>query len=103
MGYLCVLVGGYACFVYYAYPHLPNRYVSSIHKYTGFGVFCACVGSWWRACSTDPGTVTPSNVEDLIEEFPWDEQIFAAGKCTTCTTEKPARSKHCSLCNVCVA
>lgn len=101
--YLAVLIGGYITFVTNGYPHLPNRLAGSIHKYTGFGVFLTCVTVWWKACQTDPGIVTKNNVDDLIEIFPWDEQIFTSGKCSTCNIQKPARSKHCALCNVCVA
>lgn len=101
--YLCVLVGGYMTFVFYGYPHLPNRLAGSFHKYTGFAVFTTCVTVWWKACSTDPGTVTPYNLDDLLETYKWDEQIFSSAYCKTCQLIKPARSKHCSLCNVCIA
>merc|ERR1712032_1106665 len=87
----------------YGYSHLPMRLASSVHKYTGFAVFSMCVSVWWKACSTDPGTITPSNVDDLLERYKWDEQIFSEAYCKTCQLTKPARSKHCSLCNVCIA
>mmetsp|Transcript_100148 Transcript_100148/g.312023 ORF Transcript_100148/g.312023 Transcript_100148/m.312023 type:complete len:378 (+) Transcript_100148:96-1229(+) len=101
--YLCVVVGGFLTFVAHGFPYMPNRLVGSFHKYVGFGVFTACLTVWWRACSTDPGTVTPLNVDELCEIYPWDEQIFTSAQCKTCEVKKPARSKHCSLCNICVA
>mmetsp|Transcript_86110 Transcript_86110/g.278638 ORF Transcript_86110/g.278638 Transcript_86110/m.278638 type:complete len:379 (-) Transcript_86110:89-1225(-) len=101
--YLCVVVGGFLTFVTHGFPHLPNKYVGSFHKYTGFGVFTACLTVWWRACSTDPGVVTPLNVDDICQIFKWDNEIFNPSECKTCGLTKPARSKHCSLCNVCVA
>mmetsp|Transcript_98218 Transcript_98218/g.204851 ORF Transcript_98218/g.204851 Transcript_98218/m.204851 type:complete len:389 (+) Transcript_98218:204-1370(+) len=101
--YLFVVVGGYLVFVAFGYPMVTDQGFSSIHKYLGFVIFLFCVGTWWKACFTDPGIVTKQNVEDLCEFYKWDEQIFTAQMCQTCNLMKPARSKHCSLCNVCVA
>lgn len=100
--YLCVVVGGYLGFAYYGYPHIPNRYLGDWHKYAGFVIFFTCLSVWWKACRTDPGMVTPKNVAGLCEIYPWDDQIFASGECSTCQLKKPARSKHCGLCDICV-
>ncbi len=36
-------------------------------------------------------------------KFPYDGLLFSKGEeCRTCKQAKPARSKHCSLCNICV-
>lgn len=100
--YMMIVIGGYLAFVTWGYPHLPNAYLGRFHKHIGFVVFLNCVWAWWKACVTDPGIVTSKNVEDLIEIYEWDEQIFTTGKCSTCDVLKPARSKHCGMCNVCV-
>eukprot|EP00929_Paragymnodinium_shiwhaense_P058449 TRINITY_DN29268_c0_g1_i1.p1 TRINITY_DN29268_c0_g1~~TRINITY_DN29268_c0_g1_i1.p1 ORF type:complete len:389 (+),score=97.26 TRINITY_DN29268_c0_g1_i1:169-1335(+) len=101
--YLLVVIGGYLVFAYYGYPYLPNRLLAAYHKYVGFGIFNLCLFVWWTACRSDPGVVTPENVDELCVVFEWDEQIFSSGDCTTCHLLKPARSKHCALCDVCVA
>lgn len=51
---------------------------------------------------SDPGTVTLSNVDTACAHFRMNGLIFFPRKCSTCRTEKPARSKHCSVCNKCV-
>mmetsp|Transcript_73470 Transcript_73470/g.192680 ORF Transcript_73470/g.192680 Transcript_73470/m.192680 type:complete len:390 (-) Transcript_73470:47-1216(-) len=101
--YLLVVVGGYLVFVAYGYPHIPSNDLSAVHKYVGFGMFASCLFVWWRACTVDPGTLTPANVEDLCEFYQWDNTIFVSAQCGTCQLLKPARSKHCSMCNICVA
>lgn len=101
--YLCIIVGGYAVFVWVAYPHIPNPYMNDWHKFAGFGVFVACLLVWVKASFTDPGAVTQANVDALCEYYEWDEQIFTSAECRTCKMLKPARSKHCSLCGICVA
>jgi len=101
--YLCVIVGGFLTFAAYGFPHMPNKLVGSVHKYTGSGVFVVCLVVWWKACRTDPGTVTSMNVDDLCKIYVFDDVIFTSMQCKTCEIVKPARSKHCGLCNVCVA
>ncbi|CAE7824704.1 PAT17 [Symbiodinium sp. CCMP2592] len=101
--YLLVVVGGYATFVAYSHPHIPNKLLSNVHKYIGFGIFSTCLAIWWRACTADPGIVTPQNLDKICEIWKWDEQIFHMAVCRSCELAKPARSKHCSLCNHCVA
>eukprot|EP00435_Cladocopium_sp_Y103_P004092 s934_g1.t1 len=101
--YLLVVVGGYATFVAYSHPHLPNRFIGNVHKYIGFIIFSLCLAVWWRACTTDPGTITDQNVDKICDVWKWDEQIFHMAQCRSCDLIKPARSKHCSLCQRCVA
>lgn len=51
----------------------------------------------------DPGIITQSNHGVAFERFKFDYVIFAPEfKCRTCVFEKPTRSKHCQVCNVCI-
>lgn len=52
---------------------------------------------------TSPGVLTKANLVQAKERFKFDNIIFINGtECKTCKIEKPARSKHCSTCDVCV-
>mmetsp|Transcript_4958 Transcript_4958/g.6591 ORF Transcript_4958/g.6591 Transcript_4958/m.6591 type:complete len:81 (-) Transcript_4958:638-880(-) len=66
-----------------------------------------CYASYFAACWVDPGVLTEdSKREDIIgaiKRFKYDGVMFEKKqKCRTCNFDKPARSKHCSCCNVCV-
>ena len=53
---------------------------------------------------SDPGIITPQNYLAHIDLFPYDNVLFTPhNKCRTCQFSKPARSKHCNACGVCVA
>ncbi|KAF1981551.1 zf-DHHC-domain-containing protein [Aulographum hederae CBS 113979] len=48
--------------------------------------------------------VTPSNHAIQVSKFPYDHILYHPdNNCRTCNMEKPARSKHCSICRACVA
>ena len=65
-----------------------------------------CYWSYYKACTTDPGYLrkgdSQEKVERALRRFPFDDIMFATGNwCDTCDLPKPARSKHCGLCNAC--
>ncbi|KAF4694099.1 zinc finger protein [Perkinsus olseni] len=101
--YLSLVVGGYFLYVIFGYPLLPNTYLGEYHKYVGFLVFVLCIYTFAAASITDPGIITKRNVHAISKIYPMDEILFHEKECSTCKQPKPARSKHCSLCNCCVA
>ncbi|CAL9698835.1 unnamed protein product [Knipowitschia caucasica] len=51
----------------------------------------------------DPGTVTKKRIPSQLQVYPYDGRLFHPGvSCPTCQLVKPARSKHCRVCNRCV-
>ncbi|XP_033840962.1 palmitoyltransferase ZDHHC4 [Periophthalmus magnuspinnatus] len=58
--------------------------------------FCLCI-------KKDPGTVTKKKVAGQLHIYKYDSRLFHPGvSCPTCQLVKPARSKHCRVCNRCV-
>ncbi|EPY53683.1 palmitoyltransferase [Schizosaccharomyces cryophilus OY26] len=58
--------------------------------------------SLYTAMYSDPGVVTSDNWQEASVAYPYDFKIFFPHICETCKFVKPARSKHCRLCNCCV-
>ncbi|XP_053131672.1 palmitoyltransferase ZDHHC4 [Hemicordylus capensis] len=54
-------------------------------------------------CKTDPGTITKSSQALFLPIYAYDGVMFEKGaECPTCRVRKPARSRHCGVCNGCV-
>ncbi len=82
-----------------------NDYTSLSHAifFQGFGL--AAFWSYYKACFVLPGKITKENVAEQIEKHKgyYDGLIYSKDNlCKTCCLVKPARSKHCSICNICV-
>eukprot|EP00697_Spironema_sp_BW2_P010110 gnl/Spiro4/25210_TR12545_c0_g1_i1.p1 gnl/Spiro4/25210_TR12545_c0_g1~~gnl/Spiro4/25210_TR12545_c0_g1_i1.p1 ORF type:complete len:338 (-),score=29.11 gnl/Spiro4/25210_TR12545_c0_g1_i1:42-1055(-) len=53
--------------------------------------------------TSNPGFITQENLSDYLHMFEYDGVLFVPSMCRTCSFQKPARSKHCRLCDRCVA
>ncbi len=88
-----------------SFPHAIGaaRYppVYNIVCIAGYG---ASLALFVYLCLSDPGYTDrlSSGQAGLIDLYPHDHQFYHAVYCHTCGKLKPARSKHCKVCNTCV-
>ncbi|XP_036028410.1 palmitoyltransferase ZDHHC4 isoform X1 [Onychomys torridus] len=53
--------------------------------------------------SANPGTINKINESLLLQVYEFDDVMFPENsRCSTCDLRKPARSKHCRVCDRCV-
>ncbi|KAI8070418.1 DHHC palmitoyltransferase-domain-containing protein [Gongronella butleri] len=90
-------------FMLYAWPHVPNMYLTRVHVYLIPAQITWLYVSYYIACAADPGTITAANVNQHLALYPHDGLIYLPKDCSTCSLAKPARSKHCSMCKSCIA
>lgn len=99
--------GGFFIYVTYGFCHLPNPYVDEYHKITGTIVMLLCYYSYYKACAVNPGYLSKDTDIKRLKQcnalFAYDGVLYTEdSKCRTCTVQKPARSKHCVVCDQCV-
>lgn len=103
--YVLLAGGGFVVYVWVGFrKYIPTSpYVGEIHQYVGTAIMMVCYYTFLKASLTDPGTVNKQNLRRALRAFEFDGVMFTAkNECKTCKIEKPARSKHCRLCNKCV-
>ncbi|KAK2078617.1 hypothetical protein QBZ16_003457 [Prototheca wickerhamii] len=67
--------------------------------YTGSAAALASLALYVRACRSDPGVITRANVDRHSSSFARDGVLYSPRTCGTCHISKPARSKHCRICD----
>lgn len=101
--YLAILGATFYFIVDSSFAYIPNYYLGEVHKYisilaVGVGLVLFVLTSF-----SDPGIVKAGNVSQYISAYPYDNIIYSEKECPTCKIPKPARSKHCNICDRCVA
>lgn len=56
-----------------------------------------CLAAFVAASISDPGFVTKANVRHWLRT-PYDDVTNRSKMCRTCSLQRPARAKHCSIC-----
>lgn len=104
MLYVVLAVGSFAVYYIIGFDkYLPGPYVGEIHRTTGTIIMVMCYASFYVAVQSDPGVITKHNILKALKRYQYDDIIyFKNNECKTCKFSKPARSKHCAMCNVCV-
>ncbi|XP_028821327.1 probable palmitoyltransferase ZDHHC4 isoform X2 [Denticeps clupeoides] len=103
--YLHVLleVSVYAEYHYEVYDYCRDMGTSETSLYVPYALWVMKSIFFFLCWSRDPGTLTRANHATQLQVYPFDQSLFHSGDfCHTCQLQKPARSKHCSVCDRCV-
>ncbi|KAF9620130.1 hypothetical protein IFM89_010789 [Coptis chinensis] len=101
--YLAIIGVTYFLVVKSSFQYIPGYYLSEVHRFTSFLAVGVGVLLFILTSFSDPGTVKAENVTKYVCAYPYDNIIYTEKECSTCKILKPARSKHCSICDRCVA
>lgn len=97
--YLTLLFVSYYLYCRDVFSLLPLPYAPLWHQYTGAGALGVCLLAFAITSSVDAGVVTRDTEAFHQSLYAYDEVTNTQKDCETCRIRKPARSKHCKVCN----
>jgi len=105
---LCALyVGIMVAFAFsdvaYLFPLVPNPRIPWLHRPLSLVLVAAGFGLHQWCCFSEPGTITRENLAHYEDNYAFDGLMYVPKQCRTCAIMRPARAKHCSICDRCVA
>lgn len=95
-----VITGGTAIYTFRVIPFFDKINVFSIVTYI---LIAINVTLFWICSTSEPGIITTIDHADYMNDYEPDGVYYTQPECYTCKFIKPARSKHCTLCDVCVS
>ena len=92
--YLVVVLGSWSIVLTHGYELVDkSKSVSNYHQWVGYLVFMACMFSWRKAMTTQPGYITAKTIVKF-DHYPYDNILFVEKRiCPTVGIRKIARSK----------
>ena len=103
--YVLIAVGGFIIVVQVAFvKYIPGPYLANWNKTTGTILMFIGYFTYYKACTVDPGIIKHSkHARDIKSKYAYDDVMYVKGQqCKTCKFDKPARSKHCRVCDHCI-
>ncbi|XP_070579793.1 palmitoyltransferase ZDHHC4-like isoform X2 [Ptychodera flava] len=101
--YLILAIGAYAEFTVDVLP-IALTYKFGFKMTVGpYLVLAANLYFFFKCYFTDPGVISTSNHDRYADVYGYDCVLYKPNNvCKTCKFVKPARSKHCAICDHCV-
>lgn len=113
--YLGIITSSFGAFYVFGFPDRgadvglwsnKNPYFAAYHINEAWVLLAASLFFFFAASFLDPGVLTRENVDAHLAAHAFDNILYVADgrkSCETCKLPRPARSKHCSVCNHCVS